>query len=142
MSIHQDQSAFMLACGQTVGIFNPAQARLYARLVDEEAWEVHVAQYKLWGEEHIAPTAKTVESKIAELVDGAIDTIYVCLGLMNSLGVDFQKAWDEVHGSNMSKVCPETGKVIKDALGKVQKPPHFRPPNLTRIVEDCWREQA
>lgn len=138
MSIYKDQSAFMLACDQTVGLFNPPQARLYAKLVDEEAWEVHAAQYKLWGQEASSFSPEEVEATVAELVDGAIDTIYVCLGLMNSLGVDFQKAWDEVHRSNMSKLCPDTGKAIKNIAGKVQKPPHFEPPNLAAVVAECW----
>lgn len=136
---HQDQAAFMSACDQTVGVFNPAQASLYARLVDEEAWETHIAAQKLWDiEVRDLINVEDCVAKVAELTDGAIDTIYVCLGLLHSLGVDPVRAWNEVHGSNMSKVCPTTGRVLKDANGKVQKPDHFRPPNLLNVVTESW----
>jgi len=34
-----DQSAFMLACDQTVGQYNPGQYDLYVKLIQEESQE-------------------------------------------------------------------------------------------------------
>ena len=42
--------------------------------------------------------------------------------------------WAEVTRSNMAKVDPISGKVIKNAAGKVQKPEGWTPPDLTRFV--------
>lgn len=39
-----------------------------------------------------------------ELVDALVDTIVIALGTLHLCGVDVQKAWDEVHKANMSKV--------------------------------------
>ena len=48
---------------------------------------------------------KVDEKKIKDsmLVDGLIDLIVVAIGTLDILGVDTDKAWDEVHGANMSK---------------------------------------
>ena len=138
----EDQAKFMTACGQTVGTFNPTQARLYVRLVDEEAWETHIAKEKLWGhDESNLPTAKQLDAKVAELTDGLIDLIVVSLGALHSLGVDVNAAWDEVHRSNMAKVDPHTGKVERRADGKILKPEGWTPPDLLSVVRQSWQIQ-
>ena len=47
-----------------------------------------------------------------------------------------EPAWQEVMDSNMSKVDPETKKVIKREDGKVLKPASFKRPNLVPYVYD------
>ena len=44
------------------------------------------------------------ESNPEEIVDGLIDLIYIAVGTLRLAGVDAQKAWDEVHRANMSKI--------------------------------------
>lgn len=39
-----------------------------------------------------------------EYVDGNIDIIKIALGNLQHAGVDVQKAWDQVHNANMTKV--------------------------------------
>jgi predicted HAD superfamily Cof-like phosphohydrolase len=43
------------------------------------------------------------EGKIIEQVDGLVDLVYVAVGTLYLMGVDFNKVWEEVHNSNMSK---------------------------------------
>lgn len=43
------------------------------------------------------------EGKIIEQVDGLVDLVYVAVGTLYMMGVDFNKVWAEVHNSNMSK---------------------------------------
>lgn len=68
---------------------------------------------------------------LQQILDGAVDSIYVILGTLIEFGLaaHFKDAWDEVQRSNMSKVDPATG-VIKREDGKVLKPATFSPADL------------
>lgn len=137
MSQAIDQAHFMIACGQTVNVFNPEQAFLYARLVDEEFKEFSDAINEL----RLAmryPGARNLVDLVAQVTDALVDLQYVCNGVGHSLGIHMDKAWDEVHRSNMTKVCPETGRVEKREDGKVQKPAHYEPPDLIKVVRESW----
>ena len=56
---------------------------------------------------------------------------------MVSLGIELnlplQKLWDEVARSNLSKI-PESGKIIKNEAGKIQKPNTYSPPDIKTIL--------
>lgn len=136
-SFAADQRHFMRACDQSTGIFNWHQAKLYRRLVAEEAAETAQALVEL---EHAmrTPGVRNPVNRVAEVADGAIDTIYVCFGLLQSLGVDIELAWDTVHASNLRKLDPDTGKLIKDAGGKVLKPEGWEPPDMVSVVRESW----
>ena len=55
-------------------------------------------------EEEFEETQKAFFSNDKEgVVDGLIDLIVVAIGTLDILGVDTDKAWDEVHEANMSK---------------------------------------
>lgn len=144
----EDQAAFMRACGQSVGKPSYEQSMLYTDLVSEEARETYDAALMVegsffpdcpdWDELPDEEKARAVNFA-AELADGAIDTICVCLGLLHSMGVDPQRAWDEVHRvGNMSKIDPATGTVLKREDGKVQKPEGWTPPDMERVVRESW----
>ena len=45
-------------------------------------------------------------------------------------GIPLDRVWAAVHRSNMAKVDPATGKVIKRADGKVLKPEGWTPPDI------------
>jgi len=53
--------------------------------------------------------------------------------LGKTLNIPLQEVWDEVARSNHSKI-PEDGKVIKNELGKIQKPKTYFPPNIQNIL--------
>lgn len=62
--------------------------KLYCSLIDEEYKEIEVA-------------AK--DHNYAEIVDGAIDLMWVTIGLLEMMEVDVERAMDEVTASNFSK---------------------------------------
>lgn len=49
------------------------------------------------------------------------------------LDLPLQKLWDEVARSNLSKI-PESGKIIKNEAGKIQKPDTYSPPDIKTIL--------
>jgi predicted HAD superfamily Cof-like phosphohydrolase len=120
MSIFTDQATFMEACDQTTGEFNESQYNLYYNLIKEEVQEL--------------TEAFEANDKI-EVLDGLMDIIVVCSGMLHSGGFDAEGAWNEVIRSNMSKIDAETGKVLKRADGKVQKPISWSPPDLTPYIK-------
>lgn len=71
----------------------------------------------------------------AELADSMLDTVWVCLGALIAMRVDVPGAWKEIVRSNMSKMDPATGKMFKNAEGKVTKPEWFSPPNLAQYLK-------
>lgn len=147
-----DQASFMRLFGQRMG--EPDVANLYRSLVDEEHGEL-VAAWAALCDDPINP------EKVAEVADGAIDLIYVLIGLLHGLGLNPQALWDEVHQSNVAKAkhlctaCNGTGyidagddeqacpacqgqgykwEVQRREDGKVIKPPGWQPPNLSALV--------
>jgi hypothetical protein len=73
----------------------------------------------------------TLENKV-EVADAVFDSIYVLLQLARAMDIPVQECWDEVHRSNMAKMV--NGEVIRNSIGKVQKPPGWTPPNLWDIL--------
>jgi predicted HAD superfamily Cof-like phosphohydrolase len=139
VSIFSQQAEFMEASGQTVGTANADQAALYARLIEEEVTET----FDAWKVAVMAIASDSFNSEktvtdVTEVTDGLIDTIYVCIGMLHSLGINSQAAWDEVHGSNMTKIDPATGFVIRRDDGKILKPEGFRQPDLAKVVRMSW----
>ncbi len=117
-----DVRTFMLACEQECPAGPvPAndQGRMYFDLIKEEFKELCDA----W------------EAKDGvEVFDGALDLIWVAIGLMLSQGMPPVGGWGEVARSNMEKIDEATGKVNKREDGKVLKPEGWQPPNLQAIL--------
>lgn len=114
-NVFTDQEKFMVASDQTVNTFNEEQYNLYLRLIREEFNELQVAH---------------ADNDRVEQLDALLDLIVVVVGAIHSAGFDGEGGWNEVIRSNMSKIDPETGKVLKRKDGKVLKPASFSPPNL------------
>jgi predicted HAD superfamily Cof-like phosphohydrolase len=55
-------------------------------------------------EEYTETRAAADENDAAELVDGLIDIVVIALGTLELAGVDVERAWQEVHRANMSKI--------------------------------------
>ena len=64
-----------------------------------------------------------------DLLKEMCDVVYVIKGMAVSFGMDFDKAFELVHKSNMSKLP-----LIKDANGKVQKGLNYEPPVLEGLI--------
>jgi predicted HAD superfamily Cof-like phosphohydrolase len=70
---------------------------------------------------------------MAEMVDGAIDLIYVILWAMNKFNIPVDDCFDEVQRSNMAKVGKD-GVVRRSPEGKVLKPEGWKPPDIHWIL--------
>jgi len=124
MSDYQyDVDQFMLAAGQmplygTMPQDILAQADLYMDLITEEYNETLEA-YKAGDK--------------VEIADGLADMVWVIMGMATTLDIPFDRVWNEVRASNMSK-CKD-GKVIKDPdTGKVLKPDGYFRPDIAKIL--------
>ena len=115
--MYSDVKTFIEACEQEK---NEKNAELYQKLIREE-FDEFVRDY-FSGDE------------VGQL-DGCMDMIWVILGYCHMKGFDVAGAWAEVARSNLAKIDPETGKVIKRKDGKVLKPEGWTPPNLQPFVK-------
>lgn len=118
-NVFTDQKTFMTAGDQTVDNYNESQYNMYLDLIKEEVQELQ--------------DAVDQDDKVEQL-DALIDILVVVVGALHSLGADAEGAWNEVIRSNMSKVDPATGKVIKREDGKVLKPATYSAPELTPFL--------
>ena len=117
----RDQASFMQACGQTVGVENRDQYALYLNLIREEVQELEDSRHP-----------------VSDL-DALIDILVVTIGAIHSMGADAEGAWNEVMRSNLDKIDPESGTVLKRGDGKVLKPEGWTPPNLDPYLNEVHR---
>jgi predicted HAD superfamily Cof-like phosphohydrolase len=115
-----DQEKFMNACDQTTGgAIDEEQYALYRNLIAEEVEELHEA---------------VAANDRVEQLDALIDILVVTIGALHSMGADAEGAWKEVLQTNLAKIDPATGKVIKREDGKVLKPEGWTAPNLASFL--------
>jgi len=117
----QDQARFMQACDQTVGSVNLDQYALYLDLIREEVQELEDSQHP-----------------VSDL-DAMIDILVVTIGAIHSMGADAEGAWNEVMRSNLAKIDPESGLVLKREDGKVLKPAGWTAPKLDPFLNEVHR---
>jgi predicted HAD superfamily Cof-like phosphohydrolase len=93
---------------------------LRQRLLQEEVLELHEA----WS-----------NKDIVEVADAITDCLYILFGTAIEFGLHdkLEALFDEVHGSNMSKLDLD-GKPIYRNDGKVMKGPNYYKPNLKNII--------
>ena len=129
MNYQKDVTEFMVAADQYVGTTphfpdltdeTMKQANLYIDLIDEEMQELAKA---------------FILRNIGGVADGGADLVWVIQGLFITLGIDFDKVWEEVKASNMSKVS-DSGKIIKREDGKVLKPDTYFKPDIEKVLRD------
>lgn len=112
--MYNDVKTFIEACDQEKTATN---AILYYNLIKEEYQEYLDA---------LEPTDE---------LDACMDMIWVILGYCYMRGWNVNDAWKEVARSNLAKINPETGKVIKNEQGKVMKPDGWTPPQLEQYTK-------
>lgn len=115
--MYNDVVKFIDACDQIPSVENIS---LYRNLIVEEFWEFKTGDDK---------------NDDVERLDACMDMIWVILGYCYMRGYDVDGAWNEVARSNLAKINPETGKVIKRNDGKVLKPEGWTPPALANFVK-------
>ena len=120
MNYQKDVSNFMILGEQKIASdlnLKNEQTQLYMNLIKEEFEE----------------TAKAFdEEDLIEVADGLADMVWVIMGMCNSVGIDFDKIWEEVKSSNMSKFVD--GKSIKNDAGKIMKPKTYFKPNIKKAL--------
>lgn len=134
-TVFSDQAKFMQASGQSTGTLNLAQMDLYHTLTTEEFKELDHAVGAFKSQFAGMPDMPGYNAALGEVIKEACDVIVVVTGLLQSTGTDPQAAWNEVSGSNLSKIDPDTGKVLKREDGKVLKGPNYRKPDMAAVVE-------
>jgi len=112
--MYNDVKTFIEACDQEKNVENTI---LYHNLIKEEH-----AEY-----------LDAIED--VDELDACMDMIWVILGYCYMKGFDVDGAWKEVARSNLAKINPETGKIIKNEHGKVMKPDGWTPPVLKPYTE-------
>jgi len=95
------------------------------RLLFEEIQELASAAFDIETNEHTEERHVMMQDLLKEMCD----VVYVIKGMAVSFGMDFDKAFELVHKSNMSKLP-----LIKDANGKVQKGLNYEPPVLEGLI--------
>jgi len=120
MSYQKDVEDFMTAGDQPIKkelSLKGEQQNLYMNLITEEYRE-------------------TIEAfdndDLIEVADGLADMVWVIMGMCSSCGIDFNKVWEEVKASNMSKFVE--GKAIKNEAGKIMKPETYFKPDLKKVL--------
>lgn len=89
-------------------------------------------------QEELAELAEAMaDGNMVAALDALCDLRYVLDGttLVLGLGAVFNSAFVEVHMSNLTKL-DENNRPIKNAAGRVMKPPHYSPPQLERFLND------
>ena len=120
MNYQKDVSNFMILGEQKIASdlnLKNEQTQLYMSLIKEEFEET----LKAYNEEDLV-----------EVADGLADMVWVIMGMCNSVGIDFDKIWEEVKASNMSKFVD--GKFIKNDAGKIMKPETYFKPNIRKAL--------
>ena len=94
------------------------------KLIFEEVKELAEAGFQLEGNIDQGETYVLIQDFLKELCD----VVYVLKGTAVSFGLNFDKAYNLVHKSNMSKLP-----VVKCEHGKVLKGKNYKPP----VLEEC-----
>lgn len=122
--VFTDVTVFLKAVGQETPAFPQqnvsSQAELYLKLIEEEFNELMDAQ---------------IQENDTEICDACFDLMWVVVGYMKSRGWDCESIWDEGAKSNLSKIDPVSGKVIRREDGKILKPEGWQPPNFAKFVK-------
>jgi predicted HAD superfamily Cof-like phosphohydrolase len=115
--MYNDVKTFIEACEQEPTFDNSI---LYSNLIVEEYEEFLQACF---------------QDNDTERLDACMDMIWVILGYCYMKGYNVEGAWNEVARSNLAKINPATGKVIKREDGKVLKPEGWTPPSLEQFTK-------
>ena len=79
---------------------------------------------------------------ISEQADALVDAYYYSLNAAAKKGCNMSAIFQLVHGANMAKRDPETGKFIKRADGKIIKPPGWTAPDVNAEIARQFEQGA
>ncbi len=84
-------------------------------------------RFKLIEEEFNEMKEAIKQKDLVELLDSAVDMLYVIMGMGTSCGFDLDKAFKLVHESNMSKLCNSEEQAMDSVLWYQETRPEFKP---------------
>ncbi|NKF21537.1 hypothetical protein [Solimonas marina] len=70
----------------------------------------------------------------AQILDGALDTIWTIVAGLRALGFPIEDGWVEVARSNLAKIAAD-GTLHRREDGKVMKPEGWTPPDLRGVID-------
>ena len=123
-SMIDDVCIFQTRCEQ-LSLFDDAKPKdvceLYARLIREEYKELQDA---------------LLTNDKAHILNEALDLIWVTIGYCNAEGFNIDAAWRVLARANMAKLQhdPDTGKLLRNEHGKIQKPKDWKKPDYSSFV--------
>lgn len=126
-SIHK----MMVAFGQAEEADLQAMKELPVEFPDSETRKLRI---DLLREEYIEYLDAEGEKDLVEVADALGDMMVIIMGTAIAYNIDLPAVLGEIQRSNMSKVDPETGKVIKREDGKVLKPEGYFKPNVKDVM--------
>lgn len=103
---------------------------LRQKLIQEEALEVWVEFDDVLNDPEVKFPVSTLDKK--KLTKELCDLLYVIYGTGITLGIDLNRAFDQVHRSNMSKLGDD-GKPIVREDGKILKGPNYWVPDMEGV---------
>ena len=118
--------------GNDVKFFMEAADQIPQTVVEE--FEQSHLYMSLIAEEYAELVSAYIRNDRVEIADALADLKWVIEGLEITLKLPQQAIWDEVARSNLSKIS-STGKILKRADGKVQKPDTYSPPDIASILK-------
>ena len=123
-SMIDDVYMFQTRCEQ-LSLYDDAKPKdaidLYAKLIKEEYQELQ--------------DALLTDDK-AHILNEALDLIWVTIGYCNVQGFRTDAAWRILMKANMAKLQmdPNTGKLLRNQDGKIQKPKDWKKPDYSPFV--------
>lgn len=97
-------------------------------------YDVRELRQNMLAEEYQEYVEAENDHDIVEIADALADMMVIIIGTALAYGIPIAKVWEEVHRSNMSKVDPATGSIIKREDGKVLKPDTWSPPDVIGVL--------
>jgi len=115
----------------------PAEVTEVGKVLKQASTEMHEHSLVVRGLLSQVPatfSAPVDAEDLVEMADGTTDVTVVNSGFALALGLDGAACYDEVAGSNLSKINPDTGVIDKTPDGKWIKGRDYRAPNLSKVV--------
>ncbi len=91
---------------------------------------------RLLEEEYREYVAAEQDDDLVGIADALADIVYIAIGTALAYGIPFDKVWEEVHASNMSKLDAD-GRPVRREDGKVLKGQNYFPPDISRIIKEA-----
>lgn len=105
-----------------------------SQLVSEPKEHIRVLRHELILEEFIEFQDASIRGDLVEVADALGDMMVVIAGTAIAYNIDLPSVLSEIQRSNLAKIEPETGRVIRREDGKILKPEGWTSPEVARVM--------